>query len=370
MNHHRPWEGVDSSALADNSSDTTYASKANNSRRIKNVSLSSLIGRFLLKIGVYVVLLYGFKKYNSYRKEQQQQQTNDKKDVGIRSFRAGPTEVFVQSNFLPIELAERWRQTMNDEWNAMGLADNIDDDKWAEVSDENKKMGGSWRFATNNDGEYYNVNQKTRSLQNIGQRNESARHLLRNGAFSYAKWEFDYEHSLVKEIESFLTRQDTADKVKTAVGLENDFHPGLSDIFVTHFSTGDFLSTHDDGFAGTWAFVISLLDHPRNDPNWNSDEFGGVLRFECPYNISDLPASTRYPPGEIQWCEELSPSFNSAVFFRTRPKGPRHKVTPVEWSAASLGFRRYGITGWFTETDDNMTEKEKKERDKMRARTD
>ena len=65
-NHHRPREGVDSSALADNSSDTTYASKANNSRRIKNMSLSSLIGRFLLKIGVYVVLLYGFKKYNPF----------------------------------------------------------------------------------------------------------------------------------------------------------------------------------------------------------------------------------------------------------------------------------------------------------------
>ena len=38
--------------------------------------------------------------------------------------------------------------------------------------------------------------------------------------------------------------------------------PELSDLFVTQCSVGDFLTPHDDGVSGNWAFVVSLMDGP------------------------------------------------------------------------------------------------------------
>jgi len=132
----------------------------------------------------------------------------------------------------------------------------------------------------------------------------------------------------------------------------------LSDLFVTLYSTGDFLSMHNDGISGTFAFVISLMDAPKAliTDHWK-DHFGGGLRFQC----------------QTQgWCEELKPSFNTAILFQTRDghggSGPMHEVLPVSYHADIEGFRRFGVTGWYMDRKDIMPDDVRAERDQMRAK--
>jgi Rps23 Pro-64 3,4-dihydroxylase Tpa1-like proline 4-hydroxylase len=149
--------------------------------------------------------------------------------------------------------------------------------------------------------------------------------------------------------------------------------PELSDLFVTQYSVGDFLTPHNDGAGGSWAFVVSLMDSPGEE-EWNADDFGGTLRFECPRNHVKFRQQNgmRRP---YQWCESLSPSFNSLLLFRTYSSdgkkittGPLHEVLPVKWKAAVEGFHRFGVTGWYMDMTDDMPDRFRTERDKMRAK--
>ena len=92
--------------------------------------------------------------------------------------------------------------------------------------------------------------------------------------------------------------------------------PALSDLFVTQYSVGDFLTPHNDGAGGSWAFVVSLMDGPGKE-EWNADDFGGTLRFECPHNHNVKYRQQNGMQQPYQWCESLSPSFNSLLLFRT-----------------------------------------------------
>jgi Rps23 Pro-64 3,4-dihydroxylase Tpa1-like proline 4-hydroxylase len=141
--------------------------------------------------------------------------------------------------------------------------------------------------------------------------------------------------------------------------------PELSDLLVTLYSTGDFLSPHDDANVGTWAFVISLMDGSGTSQKWEAD-FGGGLFFECPTET----LLTNNDVQVIQWCEVLYPSFNTAVFFRSRstPRGPLHQVSPVRWKAQEQGFKRFAITGWYMDAADRISESFKLDREKIRAR--
>lgn len=277
---------------------------------------------------------------------------------GHRTFVSGPgVEVHSVKKFLPNEVATRWRETMSYEWRRM---------KFNEGAGNLSNGLGAWKYATNNDGSGGQGNEKTRNLENILSRNATAQTLKKMGYFSYSKFELDPSHPLVKEIENTFSRDVIMNTVKRIISTHQEHElvlsSKLSDLFVTHYTTGDFLSAHNDGVSGTWAFVVSLMESPggEKDQGWEED-FGGQLRFSCPDGG---------PTSDSGWCEMIRPEFNSALVFRTRPVGPMHEVLPVTWRAAAQGFRRFGITGWYMEESDQMSSAAKAERDKMRARTD
>jgi Rps23 Pro-64 3,4-dihydroxylase Tpa1-like proline 4-hydroxylase len=176
---------------------------------------------------------------------------------------------------------------------------------------------------------------------------------------------------LVQElIQTFLSKK-AVEKLMHILSQTNngvDLAPQeLSDLFVTQYSTGDFLSPHNDGISGTFAFVVSLMDGPPNR-KWQ-DDLGGTLRFQ--YETANTQVQNPHPhPGN--WCEVLTPTFNTAIFFQTRGShggiGPMHEALPVAYRAELEGFRRFGVTGWYMDRKDNMSESTKAERDKMRAK--
>lgn len=89
----------------------------------------------------------------------------------------------------------------------------------------------------------------------------------------------------------------------------------------TAYSPGDFLTGHDDDFAGKnrlAAYVLGLT------PQWRL-EWGGLLLFH---------------DAQERMAETWMPGFNRLVLFRV-PQ--RHSVSEVTRAAA---YRRYSITGW------------------------
>jgi Rps23 Pro-64 3,4-dihydroxylase Tpa1-like proline 4-hydroxylase len=68
----------------------------------------------------------------------------------------------------------------------------------------------------------------------------------------------------------------------------------------------------------------------------------------------------------------IKPTFNTAIFFETRSRdggmGPLHEVLPVAYRAELEGFRRFGLTGWYMDRKDVMSDNVRAERDKMRAK--
>ena len=147
---------------------------------------------------------------------------------------------------------------------------------------------------------------------------------------------------MLKEIADFMLRNDTRHRIAAALNTTADRLDAaeLSDLFATSFGEGDFLSTHSDGYSGTYAFVASLAA----GPDW-VEEFGGSLDMYC--------RDTR------KWCARLGPRFRSVVVFRIRqPAGPNHKVQPVTRAATKAGWFRHGFTGWYRDVGDIMTDEE------------
>ena len=277
-----------------------------------------------------------------------------------KRFRSLKSNVYVVPNFLPHDLAVKWRDTMTRMWNNTLRASSK-----APVCDEHD----TWLFATNNNGtdDMRINNAKVRSPDNIDARNATAQRLKASKLFSYAKWELHPSHSLVKEIEDAFTTEIWK-TVKNIIKVDDpniELAPQLADLFVTHYSTGDFLSQHDDAVSGTWAFVVSFMDGPPGR-DWDPAEFGGGLRFECP--SEEL---IQFRNRDVEWCQVIYPSFNSAVLIQTRVPtgaGPMHEVLPVSWKAQAEGFHRFGLTGWYMNVADEMSDSFKLEREKMRAR--
>lgn len=299
--------------------------------------------------------------------------------------RSRQTNVYVIPNFLRHDLAVQWRDAMKQLWDGTNSTCSATSSDGSVCDNSEKSATSSWQFTTNNNGVLAEVNSnaKVRSLDNIDARNKTAHILKAHGLFSYAKWELHPSHPLVQEIEhAFSTEiKDTVEQFLRLNHPNVKLAPHLSDLFVTFYSTGDFLSSHNDFESGTWAFVVSLMDGPttNDDPNnnnaggggpaaavWDATEFGGGLRFECPKAPLHLP-----PTRDDEWCHVLYPSFNSAILFQTRVpsgSGPFHEVLPVNWKAQEQGFYRFGLTGWYMDVADELSDVDRVERDKMRAR--
>ena len=339
--------------------------------------------------------------------QSQQQQEDASTESNIRHFRSRWSDVYIVPDFLPIEIATAWKSKLKEAWTNTTIASSQEDNKnknEQEVCSTDKGQSctdqttfdktSTFLFATNNEGTPLSQNNaKTRSLDLISERNATAAAMSQSNLFSYAKWELHPSHDLVKDMESYFSSRETRSKVEKILGMhqdeDDDHHPNvqlageLSDLFVTLYSTGDFLSPHDDGAAGTWAFVVSLMNSPDTDDSeingggdveggvWK-EEYGGALQFQCETE------DPRVDLGNIPWCEKLYPRFNSAVFIQTmvvvddesgyKVPGPMHQVLPVKYPAELEGFFRFGLTGWYTDVGDLMSENRKRERDKMRAR--
>ena len=168
-----------------------------------------------------------------------------------------PIKVHVIPNFFPEARARAWRDAMESSW-------------------ASQETSSGWLYTTNNDGvDARNINAKVRSRDNVEPRRSLAHRMSRAGYFAYSKWELDASHSVVRRLIDHFEEPTTAERVASAVNA-SALAPGLSDLFVTHYAAGDFLSMHNDGFSGTWAVVVSLSSGPEWQPG-----FGGELCFQC-----------------------------------------------------------------------------------------
>lgn len=247
-------------------------------------------------------------------------------------------EVIVVSNFLPLFLAKSWRDQLLSKWK------HLDED------DPN------FLYATNEH------NKKVRSLNNIQERRDRAWEKKLTAQFSYGKWELNPIDPLISEISEFMLRNETTAFISDALGLNSNKEQlsthELSDLFVSHFTAGDFLSAHSDFYSGTFAFVVSLTSGVADD-EWTSEGQGGQLALLC----ADKPPRVSFPP----LCQHIPPTFNQLVLFRTRP-GPLHSVEAVVPEGYAQGFRRLAFTGWYMGASDTFSDKELEERNEMRGK--
>ena len=286
-----------------------------------------------------------------------------------RQFKAFNSEVYVIPDFLPEETAKAWRDKMQRLWNQT-MEHSLEEDSSTEKTcttdqGDDPPRDKGWVFATNNNGiltrDPMFENQKTRSLHNITERRHVAHQMRSNNQFSYAKWELA-DASLIAEIEETLTEPRLLESITELI--HTDFPDAqllhdsreMSDIFVAHYTKGDFLSAHDDGITGTWAVIIGLVED-----DFDGAVDGGGLQFQCPAGAL-----------ENSWCETLYPIFNTAVLFSTRVKngpdvsfGPIHQVLDVTRPQGG----RYSITGWWMDANDVWSELDLRERDMARSRS-
>ena len=268
----------------------------------------------------------------------------------VKSFDSAGVTVFQIPNFLPKEVAEKWRNRLREEWLIQ-----------QETCPTNHTQ---WTYATNANGS----NSKERSLENVSKRREMALELKEFNKFAYAKWELEHG-DLFHEMEEYFLRPETIKQVEGILldqGIQVSLLPQLSDFFVTQYSSGDFLSKHNDYYAGSWAFVISLMDSPEEDTVWQ-DHFGGQLRFECPFSSTakgqseSTTGSSNDNPEDSFWCSSIAPTFNAALIFQTGryrnlTRGPYHEVLRVAEAAEAAGFRRFGLTGWYVDKEDRHSQ--------------
>lgn len=291
--------------------------------------------------------------------------------------------IYIIPNFLPNDLAERWRDELKNTWDRTIDAMKENDSSMKKDDDGSPSI---FSYATNNQGDILdksNINAKYRSLKKIHERKNIANEMYESDLFSYAKWELHASHPLVKEAENYMSSEATRERVQNIIRDQQQQQPPshrnkvnlsseLSDLFVTYYGTGDFLSPHDDGHSGSYAFVISLMD---GGGEWNAEKFGGELRFQCEEEEQKKNSPHQSFSG---WCKSIKPSFNSLILIQTRVidgttgnnmiPGPLHEVLSVNEAAELDGFYRFGITGWYQNDVDMMSDRDRLERDKMRAR--
>ena len=152
---------------------------------------------------------------------------------------------------------------------------------------------------------------------NIETRQDIARQMSERSVFAYRKWELLADHAVFQEIEQHFESEHVMLRLEELLDLNtNDLIPTLKDMFVTNYDTNDFLNAHNDYYAGTFAFVASLTDGPE----WRED-WGGELVFECEASTKPKPKPRSYARLGLEWCETVSPSFNTLVLFHTKTPG-------------------------------------------------
>ena len=144
---------------------------------------------------------------------------------------------------------------------------------------------------------------------------------------------------ILKHMEKKTTRDQVAEILR--MPADKQLRDKTIEVFVTQYSSGDFLSIHDDAIGSddmpTYAFVVSLTQGPTWQP-----EFGGELQFLIAKKGQRKPS----------WDAGFGPQFNRAMFFKTSdPAGPFHRVSAVTQQAEDAGWLRFGFTGWSDSND-------------------
>ena len=276
--------------------------------------------------------------------------------------------VMVVPNFLPSDLAEAWYAALRDAAAGTG------------INGSNAAIS-PWIYTTNNNGTTAEggSNAKVRSRTRIPARRRAARELQAANQFAYSKWELERNHTVFTQTKRHFERGATRKAVRSLVAkltagsghAEPALSKKLADLFVTWYRAGDFLSPHQDFYSGTVAFVLNLARGARGEA-WKP-EYGGSLAFVCEEEGK-----------QAAWCNQIQPTFNTLVLFRTRSlaptgggsvqeyqqhqQGPMHSVAPVLDAVETDSFYRFALTGWFEEESIVLSEHDKAERAKTRSR--
>ncbi|WP_437939261.1 2OG-Fe(II) oxygenase [Sorangium sp. So ce341] len=203
-------------------------------------------------------------------------------------------------DFLAVELLERWRRHC----------------ERAELPGAD----GEWSYTTN-DG-----TAKIRSNENIVERRRRVEAAYKRGEFAYSKWEPQRASAFHQEVQRHMSSAATLAQLSAIVGEEI---VRMSDVYVTIFQDGDFLSLHDDRGLGKYAFTLSLSSLAEGE--------GGRLR---------LYAAPEGGEGQPRMLGELRPRANELLIFSLSPTLLPHEVEPVTGTT-----RRSTIAG-FLETRD------------------
>lgn len=192
------------------------------------------------------------------------------------------------------------------------------------------KTTSDWMYTSNHDVK--NANKKYRSNEDVRSRRAIVTQQNEKGLFAYSKYELTPQHHFTNYVESLLLQDSVKNTIASIVNMKL---VSITDMFVSRFTQGDFLSLHNDGAAGSLAIAVNL------SKDW-AEEQGGVLEFTC----SPTQTSKSAPV-----CLRIAPEFNSVVLFRTRPKSLPHRVTEVLSDS-----ERLAITGWYLSEDDAFSD--------------
>lgn len=169
-------------------------------------------------------------------------------------------------------------------------------------------INSNWVLTTN-----YHY-KKIKNNNNIEKRKREQILKFKNGDFAYLKSELKNDIPFIKLITEKLNSIEVLNKIKLITGCDNITR--TSDVFVSRFSPGDFLSEHTDINLGKYAFIIFLnKTHSEND--------GGRLFIKNEPNKYTI----------------INPEYNKIVLFNVQDNIPHYVETSKK--------NRYAITGWY-----------------------
>ena len=158
-------------------------------------------------------------------------------------------------------------------------------------------------------------NDKIKHNNDIKSRRDNSLKLLNSENFSYSKYEYKNEAPILKEIKEYLNSPYVIKEVSSLTGNKMT---KTTDIFISKFSPGDFLSVHNDTNLGRYAFIIYLNKY------WNRG-CGGDLNLVTKEN-AHIP---------------IYPEYNKLVLMDIKSRELPHYINTVKCN------NRYAITGWF-----------------------
>ena len=156
-------------------------------------------------------------------------------------------------------------------------------------------------------------NDKIKHNNDINSRKQESIRKLNNGQFSYSKYEYKNDAPILKEIKDYLNSPKVLKKISSLTGTKIT---KTTDIFISKFEPGDFLSTHNDVNLGRYAFMIYLNN------KWDR-RCGGDLNLITRHGIH-IP---------------IHPEYNKLVLMDIKSEERPHYINMIKCD------NRYAITG-------------------------